>query len=63
VSWPLDEARRTLGDYADCLALDQQASGKRAERLLGWRPHRPGVLEDLERGSYAAIRTTASVRE
>lgn len=53
VSWPLEEARKTLGAYADALVLDQQASGRRAEELLGWRPHRPGVLEDLERGSYA----------
>jgi hypothetical protein len=41
-----------LGAYADALALDQQASGRRAEEL-GWRPHRPDALEDLERGSYA----------
>jgi len=54
VSTPLEEARRAMGAYADALVLDQQASGKRAEQLLGWRPHRPDVLEDLERGSYAA---------
>lgn len=53
VGWPLEEARKTLGLYADALVLDQQASGRRAQELLGWRPHRPDVLEDLERGSYA----------
>lgn len=53
VGWPLEEARQKLGAYADALALDQQASGRRAEELLGWRPHRPDVLEDMERGSYA----------
>jgi nucleoside-diphosphate-sugar epimerase len=53
VGTPLEEARRTMGAYADALALDQQASGRRAQELLGWRPHRPDVLEDLERGSYA----------
>jgi nucleoside-diphosphate-sugar epimerase len=52
-AWPLQEARKKIGPYADALVLDQQASGKRAEQLLGWRPHRPDVLEDLERGSYA----------
>jgi nucleoside-diphosphate-sugar epimerase len=52
-AWPLEEARKKLGPYADALVLDQQASGKRAQQLLGWRPHRPDVLEDLERGSYA----------
>lgn len=53
VGWPLEEAREKLGSYADALALDQQATGKRAEQLLGWRPSRPNVLEDLEHGSYA----------
>ncbi len=52
VAWPLEEARKTLGDYADALALDQQASGARSE-ALGWRPEGPDALEDLERGSYA----------
>jgi nucleoside-diphosphate-sugar epimerase len=51
-SWPLEEARQKLGLYADALTVDQQASGRRAEEL-GWRPHRPDALEDLERGSYA----------
>jgi nucleoside-diphosphate-sugar epimerase len=53
VAWPLEEARQKLGAYADALVLDQQASGRRAQELLGWRPHRPDVLEDMERGSYA----------
>lgn len=53
VSWPLDEARKKLGAYADALVLDQQASGRRAQELLGWHPRRPDVLEDVERGSYA----------
>jgi nucleoside-diphosphate-sugar epimerase len=51
--WPLEEARKTLGPYADALVLDQQASGRRAQELLGWRPSRPDVLQDLEHGSYA----------
>jgi nucleoside-diphosphate-sugar epimerase len=50
---PLEVARKTMGAYADALVLDQQASGRRAQELLGWRPHRPDVLADLERGSYA----------
>jgi uncharacterized protein YbjT (DUF2867 family) len=44
------------GPYADALVLDQQASGKRAQELLGWQPHRPDVLVDLERGAYAKDR-------
>jgi nucleoside-diphosphate-sugar epimerase len=53
VAWPLEEAKQKLGPYADALVLDQQASGRRAQELLGWRPSRPDVLEELERGSYA----------
>jgi hypothetical protein len=49
----LEEAKQKLGPYADALVLDQQASGKRAEELLGWKPSRPDVLQDLERGSYS----------
>ncbi|HYC30869.1 MAG TPA: NAD-dependent epimerase/dehydratase family protein, partial [Gemmatimonadales bacterium] len=37
-AWPVAQARRKLGDYADALALDQQASSRRAEELLGWKP-------------------------
>jgi nucleoside-diphosphate-sugar epimerase len=53
-AWPLEEARQKLGAYADALVLDQRASGRRAKELLGWSPSRPGILEDLERGSYAS---------
>jgi nucleoside-diphosphate-sugar epimerase len=52
-AWPLEEARKKLGAYADALVLDQQASGRRAQETLGWQPHQPDVLEDIERGSYA----------
>jgi len=53
MAWPLEQAREKLGAYADALVLDQQASGRRAKELLGWKPHRPDLLEDVERGSYA----------
>lgn len=49
---PLEEARKTMGPLADALALDQQISGERAMRVLGWRPQAPSVTEELERGSY-----------
>jgi len=52
-SWPLDEARKTLGAYADALVLDQQISASKARRELGWIPHRPSILDDLRSGSYA----------
>src|SRR3989442_1614575 len=37
---PLAEARRTIGDYADALALHQHVDARKAVRLLGWQPHR-----------------------
>ena len=58
-AWPLEEARKTLGAYADALVLDQQASGRRARELLDWKPHRLGVVEELERGSYLGGRASA----
>jgi hypothetical protein len=42
-----------MGPFADALALDQQISGERAERLLGWRPQGPSVIEELARRSYS----------
>jgi nucleoside-diphosphate-sugar epimerase len=57
-AWSLEDARKKLGVYADALVLDQQASGRRAQQLLGWQPHRADVLEDIERGSYALAETT-----
>jgi nucleoside-diphosphate-sugar epimerase len=57
-AWPLEDARKKLGAYADALVLDQQASGRRAQQLLGWQPHRADVLEDIERGSYALAGTS-----
>lgn len=53
VSWPLSEARVELGAFADALVLDQELSSARAERLLGWRPRGPSIVEELRGGSYA----------
>jgi nucleoside-diphosphate-sugar epimerase len=52
-SWPLAVARAELGAFADALVLDQEFSAARAERLIGWRPEGPSILEELRRGSYA----------
>jgi nucleoside-diphosphate-sugar epimerase len=51
-SWPLDEARKTLGAYADALVLDQQVSSEKARATLGWKPRAVSVLDDLRSGSY-----------
>ena len=53
-SWPLDEARKTLGAYADALVLDQRVSSAKANSLLGWKPRAAGILDDLRRGSYVS---------
>ena len=53
-SWPLEEARKTLGPYADALVLDQRVSAARAEAMLGWMPRAAGILEDLRSGSYTS---------
>ena len=47
---PIEEARKTTGPLADALALDQQISGERAQRVLNWRPQGPPVLEELASG-------------
>lgn len=49
---PIEEARKTMGPFADALALDQQISGERAQRVLGWRPAGPSVLAELASGVY-----------
>jgi nucleoside-diphosphate-sugar epimerase len=53
VSWPLEEARRALGPFADALALDSRISSRRAREQLGWRTTSRSILDDLRRGSYA----------
>jgi nucleoside-diphosphate-sugar epimerase len=52
-SWPLAEARKALGPFADALTLDQQVSGEKARKELGWNPCAKSSLDDLKTGSYA----------
>lgn len=54
--WPLDEARKELGGFADGLAADQKVSGARAMKSLGWSPTGPSILEEVRSGSYAKYR-------
>ena len=49
---PLDDARKTMGPFADALVLDQQISGEKAQRELGWAPHGRSALDELTAGSY-----------
>jgi nucleoside-diphosphate-sugar epimerase len=52
-SWPLEEARKTLGAYADALVLDQLVSSEKARSMLGWRVRASSLIEDLRHGNYA----------
>ena len=41
-----------MGQYGECLTLDQRISADRAKNDLGWTPSGPSVVEELEHGSY-----------
>jgi nucleoside-diphosphate-sugar epimerase len=45
---PLAEARKTMGDFADALALNQHLDSSKAVRLLGWQPRHGGFLDEVE---------------
>ena len=51
-SWPLAEARSRLGIVADTMAMNGRISAARARRELRWNPRRPGLVDEIERGSY-----------
>lgn len=52
-SWPLEEARKAMGPFADALVLDQQVSGDKAKKELSWAPRAASILDELKTGSYA----------
>jgi len=48
-----EEARARLGDYfAEVLLLDQGTAAAKARSELGWRPSRPGLVDEFRQGSY-----------
>jgi nucleoside-diphosphate-sugar epimerase len=48
-----EEARTRLGDYfAEVLLLDQATEAAKARATLGWKPARPGLIDDFRNGSY-----------
>jgi nucleoside-diphosphate-sugar epimerase len=51
-SVPLEEARKTMGPFADALAANQIIASEKTKQALGWKPSRPGILEDVSAGSY-----------
>jgi nucleoside-diphosphate-sugar epimerase len=51
ITWmPVSEAVKTMGDFAECLALDQHVDSRKAIRLLGWQPRHGGFVDDA--GTY-----------
>lgn len=62
--WPVEEASAVLGPFANGMAANKRISAARAREVLGWRPHRVSLLEDLEYGSYpAAFAASTEVNE
>ncbi len=41
-----------MGQYGECLTLDQRISAARAIEDLGWQPAQRSIIDDLEYGSY-----------
>ncbi|MGW3666544.1 SDR family oxidoreductase [Streptomyces sp. NPDC005141] len=47
-----DDAAEHFTWLAGFLGLDSPASSGATRELLGWRPHQPGLIEDLDKGHY-----------
>jgi len=52
VCWPLEEARKALGDLADLSCIECIILSDRARSELGWQPIAPSLATELSRGSY-----------
>jgi nucleoside-diphosphate-sugar epimerase len=52
VSKSSEQAARHFGWLAHFVGLDCPASSKLTEEKLEWQPTRPGIIADLERGTY-----------
>ena len=42
---PLKEAHEAMGDFAECLAVDQHVDSRTAVRRLGWQPRHGGFVD------------------
>lgn len=52
VSKSAEEVVSALGFIGHVLAMDALSSSKRTQERLGWRPTQPGLMADLEKGTY-----------
>ncbi|MFT3694527.1 MAG: NAD-dependent epimerase/dehydratase family protein [Kofleriaceae bacterium] len=50
-TWPVAEAAKVMGPFADALALDQTITSPRS-MALGWKPKAPKLSDELASGSY-----------
>ncbi len=57
-----EEAAEHFGWFAMFAGMDLAASSERTRELLGWRPSRLGLIEDLETGDVSAEVRTAATR-
>ena len=55
VSKPSEQAAAHFAWLAGFFAFDLPASSTKTRERLGWRPHQPGLIADLERGRYFEI--------
>jgi len=47
-----EEATNHFGWFARFAGMDCPASSERTEALLGWTPHQPGLIADIDRAEY-----------
>jgi nucleoside-diphosphate-sugar epimerase len=52
VSKPPEQAAQHFGWLAHFVGIDCPASSKLTEEKLNWQPKQPGIIADLERGTY-----------
>lgn len=45
----LEDAAKTMGDFAECLTLDQHVDSSKAANLLNWQPRHGGFVDGVER--------------
>ena len=44
---PLGEAAKIMGDFAECLVLDQIVDNRKAMHMLGWQPRHLNFVDDV----------------
>lgn len=52
VSKSQEEAAANFGTFANFAAMDIRASSDQTQETLGWRPDYPGLISDLDHGTY-----------